>query len=223
MKPPVIYLVGQAQSPTLPGLRKQLRAAMMALGWMATWQECLVGDPALPKQHRMREGDFVLANGRLVDASSPAAMEASLLAIGKQAARWAWLKRPLAAGSVVPGILLAFFPKCAGCWAAYFSVFNSLGLGVPYMPWMKHVLAASLVLSAVYFAWMAKRRGRWLPFGFQLAGFAAVLAAQYAVKAPALMWVGVGLVFGGSLLFAMPEAWMRRLVGERAVEAMDRA
>jgi protein SCO1/2 len=117
----------------------------------------------------------------------------------------------LAAGSIIPGILLAFFPKCAVCWAAYFSVFSSMGIGIPYSPWLQHVLAGTLVISAIYFAWMAKRRNKWLPFIFQMMGFAAVLISQYAIDLPSLLWVGVGFVFIGSLLYAMPHAWMQKL------------
>lgn len=211
MKQGGIILVISDSPEETANARKQLRAALHQVGTMPTWQECLEGDERLPKRFRALPGPFLVAHGKYISVENSGEMAEELQGIFKAAARWSWLRKPVAATSVIPGILMAFFPKCAVCWAAYFSVFNSMGIGLPYMPWLQDVLAATLVISAVYFARMAKRRKRWLPFIFQMAGFAAVLMAQYLLAADSLLWVGVVLVFVGSLLYAMPDTWMGKL------------
>lgn len=214
MNPVQLILVSDPQASNGPAVRKQLRAVLQSLNWMPTWQELMAGDPALPKKYQALSGPFLLANDKLIELGESEEMARTLQRLQGKARKWDWLRMPLATSSAVPGILLAFFPKCAGCWAAYFSVLGTLGIGLPYLPWMRHVLAATLVLSAIYFARVARRRKRWIPFGFQMAGFVSVLAAQYLLGLQALIWLGVTLVFIGSLLYAMPDSWMRKLERE---------
>ncbi|MCB9234957.1 MAG: hypothetical protein H6581_25100 [Bacteroidia bacterium] len=208
-----IILVVAPDYPEMGLVRKQLRAALQSLGWMPAWQEIQAGNQELPSRFRSLQGPFVLANGKWMAVEEAEIMAKKFLQVQKQSSRWSWLRKPLSTGSVLPGILLAFFPKCAGCWAAYMSVFGSMGMGLPYLPWLKHVLAGSLVLSAWYFARMARRRNRWIPFGFQMSGFVLVILTQYLIGLKFLLWPGVALVFAGSLLYAMPDTWMRRLEG----------
>lgn len=105
----------------------------------------------------------------------------------------------------VPALLLsiamAFFPKCAVCWAAYASVLGSAWLAkAPVFPWLFPALVA---LSAVHLALLLRKvRERGIaPFGLSVAGIAVVLGARTLFpEQGALLWVGVGLMLSGSLL-----------------------
>ena len=211
MKKVSVILVCSPDTSEMSGVRRHLRTALQSLTWMPVWQELMAGDNTLPVRYRSQSAPFVLAHGKFVAIDEPDIIAAHLQQHYNASRKWAWLHLPLATGSAIPGILMAFFPKCAGCWVAYASLLGSVGTGLPYMPWMRHVLAGMLVLSAFYFARMAMRRHRWIPFWFQLPGFAAVLTSQYIPGTAPLLWLGVALVFAGSLLYAMPDAWMRKL------------
>lgn len=52
-----------------------------------------------------------------------------------------------AAWSTTLSFLIAFFPKCPVCWAAYMSMFSSVGLSkIPYSKWLLPLLAVMLLI-----------------------------------------------------------------------------
>jgi mercuric ion transport protein len=117
-------------------------------------------------------------------------------------------------GSVLMPVLFAFFPKCAFCWAAYFAALNSLGFAsIPYMPWLRNVFLVFMLLSLVVLYRAAQRRGRWLPFGMQLAGISVMMLSQFLIHSLQCLWPGLVLVFGGSLLNALPDVLYSRFFG----------
>ena len=52
------------------------------------------------------------------------------------------------AWTLASGFLFLFMPKCAFCWAAYMSLFSSVGLVIHYQPWFLPV-ALLLFLAAL--------------------------------------------------------------------------
>lgn len=105
------------------------------------------------------------------------------------------------APALVLGVLLAFFPKCPMCWAAYMSVFGSVGLArAPYMAWLFPVL---LALSGLNLWLMLKRvphKGHG-PVLLSLAGTVVVLGGRSLLPTePWLLPLGMGLMVLGSLL-----------------------
>lgn len=96
--------------------------------------------------------------------------------------------------SVALSVLIAFFPKCPLCWAAYMSLFGFLGLSqLPYMSWLLPVL---LIFLGVYLIILYKKspKNGYIPFQLSLAG--AVLLLIGKLFFPLEKWIAVlGMIF----------------------------
>ncbi|MFN0215142.1 MAG: hypothetical protein ACKVT2_12875, partial [Saprospiraceae bacterium] len=69
-------------------------------------------------------------------------------------------KTARSAPSILLGFLVAFFPKCPICWAAYMSMFGSFGLArTPYMGWLFPVLICFLGLHLLLLLKKAPQKG----------------------------------------------------------------
>ncbi|MFD0894915.1 hypothetical protein KBB96_04130 [Luteolibacter ambystomatis] len=114
------------------------------------------------------------------------------------------------AGTLVLSILVAFFPKCPMCWAAYCSALGLAGLaGSPYMEALLPVLVAMLGFHLISLGKQANKVG-YGPLLISVAGAATVfLVRRYA---PATSWAlngGILLIVGGSVWNSLA---MRRCV-----------
>ena len=102
--------------------------------------------------------------------------------------------------SVALGFLVAFFPKCAVCWAAYLSVFGILGAaGIPYLGWLYPLLAALLGVQLLLALRRAPQTG-YGPFALGMGGALTVLAGRHYL--PFAGWIliaGILLIAAGSL------------------------
>ncbi len=119
-----------------------------------------------------------------------------------------WMPRVRVAMSstanVLVPLLIAFFPKCPFCWAAYLSMFGFAGLqSIPYTPWLLPVFIAlgAVNLFALY------RRGRriknLMPFSLGAIGFVLVLIGlRFSITT--LSYTGLALIVAGSLLNMVP-------------------
>jgi len=96
------------------------------------------------------------------------------------------------------GLLVALFPKCPMCWAAYASLCGGAWLArVSSSPWSYTALVALTGVVLVVGLRRSSRRGR-IPVWIGLAGVAALVAARSLF--PAASWLGlVGLALLGSL------------------------
>ncbi|MGJ8677368.1 MAG: hypothetical protein ACSHX0_07605 [Akkermansiaceae bacterium] len=100
---------------------------------------------------------------------------------------------------VLVATILAMYPKCPLCWAAYLSFFGLSGV-VPLAiyKWLAPLL---IVLSVLHLGAVGRRslqRKYYLPLYASSAGFVAVVAGFYLD----VLWLrvlGIGLVFAGSL------------------------
>jgi mercuric ion transport protein len=96
--------------------------------------------------------------------------------------------------SVALSVLIAFFPKCPLCWAAYMSLFGFLGLSqLPYMSWLLPVL---LLFMGIYLIILYKKSPKkgYIPFHLSLAG--AVLLLIGKLFFPLEKWIVVlGMIF----------------------------
>lgn len=99
------------------------------------------------------------------------------------------------------GLLVAFFPKCPLCWAAYLGVLGLLGSSwLPYLDWMFPALAAMLGLHLTLLFRKAPGIG-YGPFALSLAGALTLLAGRHYL--PSVGWVLVT----GPLLVATGSLW----------------
>lgn len=105
-----------------------------------------------------------------------------------------------AASSILLSLLVAFFPKCPVCWAAYMSMFGSVGLArLPYVEWLYPVLAVMLVFYLYLLLRKVKQKG-YGPFVLSLSGAALMMTARLWVDDNNWMLVtSMVLVFAGSL------------------------
>jgi len=103
--------------------------------------------------------------------------------------------------TIVLAILIAFFPKCSMCWAAYMSVLGSAWLaGIPYAGWIFPLL---LVASALHLLllWQNVRRHGWACLVLSVAGISCILVERNLFTGNRwLLVAGLLLMLTGSLL-----------------------
>jgi len=98
-------------------------------------------------------------------------------------------------------LLIAFFPKCAMCWATYMSMLGSVWLArAPYLAWLFPALLALSGLNLLLLLRKARRKG-YGPFLLGLAGIAVILGGRSQFPAERwLLLLGMSLMFSSSLL-----------------------
>jgi hypothetical protein len=124
------------------------------------------------------------------------------------------------AGAVVAaslGFLIAFFPKCPMCWAAFLSGLGISGLSkIPYPRFLFPFLVVLLVVHLLLLIMQASHAG-YGPFFISVAGvLTLLLVRQYA---PEVQWAlnsGIVLMLGGSVWnsFSVRRNGVRRRLAE---------
>lgn len=110
-------------------------------------------------------------------------------------ARLALASRPML--TALLSILIAFFPKCAVCWATYMSVFGSVWLArMPYFAWLYPVLLGLSALNLLLLLKRAPKNG-YGPLLLSLSGIAVIIGGRSLF--PQERWI---LVCGMALMVA---------------------
>ncbi len=98
-------------------------------------------------------------------------------------------------------ILIAFFPKCPICWAAYMSMFGISGLTtLRYTPWLKYVFIGLLAINIAVITWRAVKRNYYIPLVFCLLGVLIMISSMGFEPWKPGVYSGAALIFIGSLL-----------------------
>ncbi len=102
--------------------------------------------------------------------------------------------------SFLLSVLVAFFPKCPMCWAAYMSMFGSVSLAqTPYQGWLFPVLLGFLGLHLFLVFRKIPEKG-YGPFLLSLAGALVLLISRGLVlPGNALLIIGMLCILTGSL------------------------
>ena len=103
-------------------------------------------------------------------------------------------------GSTVVSLLIAFFPKCPLCWAAYMSMLGNFGLAnLPYLKWLLPVLLLSLGAHLLLLLRQRRHKG-YGPFVCSLVGALIIVGGRtgWPANKPVLL-AGMLLVLLGSL------------------------
>lgn len=102
--------------------------------------------------------------------------------------------------SVFVSLLIAFFPKCPFCWAAYMSVFGSLSLSqLPYAPWLLPIFYSFLALHLIILLLKARIKG-YGPFLLSLVGAIIIFSGRtFLPNNNVIMIVGMIMILSGSL------------------------
>lgn len=120
--------------------------------------------------------------------------------------------------STLLSVLIAFFPKCPMCWAAYMSMFGSLSIArLPYMGWLLPVLFLLLGVHMLLLLRRVQRVG-YLPFFVSLLGALSLIAARVFFPAEqGLLMVGMAFIIGGSLLNSLSTGRLRFAFGKQQI------
>jgi mercuric ion transport protein len=104
------------------------------------------------------------------------------------------------AGSVGLSILIAFFPKCPLCLAAYLSMFGSIGLArSPIMAWLLPLLISILAIHLFFLFKKTAQKG-YGPFVLSLLGaFCILMGRSFLPQHQFILWAGMAFIFSGSL------------------------
>ncbi|WP_326981954.1 SCO family protein [Chryseobacterium sp. MYb264] len=97
-------------------------------------------------------------------------------------------------------ILVAFFPKCPFCWAAYLSALGISGIQtIPYSPWIAPLIILVMIFNLVVLYRKSKVRNGLIPFWISLAGVLMV-SSGYLLSVLPIAIPGIILIFIGAIL-----------------------
>lgn len=101
---------------------------------------------------------------------------------------------------VVFPVLVAFFPKCPFCWAAYLSAFGISGAqSIPFSPWIAPVMMAIMIFNLVLLYRKSKVRNGLIPFWISLTG-TLMVGLGYLLSVQLMAIPGIILIFTSALL-----------------------
>jgi protein SCO1/2 len=107
--------------------------------------------------------------------------------------------------SVIMPLLVALFPKCPLCWAAYLSSFGLSGLSfIPYSPWLYPIILTVVAFNFYVLFKRAYRRKYYLPCMLSAGGMLLIMLVGGLFKMHLALYTGVVFVLAGSLLNSYP-------------------
>lgn len=124
----------------------------------------------------------------------------------ESSSRFGWLS-PVSSSVRQVGlpILLAFFPKCPMCWAAYLSAFGVPGLkSIPYSPWLIPFIILAIAINLVILYRMARIRNGLIPFWLSLTGGLLVIGPGYLLSNQTYSILGIAFILMGALTNSLP-------------------
>lgn len=103
--------------------------------------------------------------------------------------------------TVILPILIAFFPKCPMCWAAYLNLIGlSSIVSIKHQPWLIYVFIGFAVFNLINLYRLSKRRNGLLPFHLALIG-TSILGLNYWLGLhSSLLILGISLTLLATLL-----------------------
>lgn len=102
---------------------------------------------------------------------------------------------------LLPAVAFVLLPKCPLCLMAWFGALGSLGMGSWVSGlWGAPLATGLLVLTNTALALRARRSRNWSPFLVSLLGSGALLVGKLLVDAPFLLYAGLALLVGASIL-----------------------
>jgi hypothetical protein len=103
-------------------------------------------------------------------------------------------------GSVMFAVIISFFPKCPFCWAAYMSIFSSLGLAsIPYAPWLQPVMIVFFCVNIFALFTIAKKRKNYMSFGLNVTGALLLITSKTVIESVIVMYAGILMIITASL------------------------
>lgn len=188
----------------LPALRKELRKALLQMEWPACWSEYYVGWSNVPSHVKNVAHPSILLNYAVAwkgEGNAPSADELLRIFKAPPKARRSikWKKIFKTNASFLMAVIIAFFPKCPFCWAAYMSMFSFLGLNtIKYQPWLLPVFIVLFFANIVSLYLTRKRHGYKLLL-LSLAGATLIVLNRLYWNMPVVVYCGAALLVVASL------------------------
>ncbi len=111
-------------------------------------------------------------------------------------------------------LLIAVFPKCPVCWAAYMSAFGIASIkDIPYSPWLVPLFALGIGVNLWSLYRVRNKRNGLTPFQISSLGVVSLLVFGLWLELQTGMYVGILLIFLGSILNSLPFSRFQRLRG----------
>jgi mercuric ion transport protein len=203
MSEPVIELYCSEDYEQLPALRKELRKALLQMDLPAYWSEYYVGWSNVPSHVKNVAHPSILLNYAVAWKGSNTPSADELLRIFKTPPKARrsikWKKILKTNASFLMAVLIAFFPKCPFCWAAYMSMFSFLGLNtIKYQPWLLPVFIVLFFANIVSLYLTRKRHGYKLLL-LSLAGATLIVLNRLYWNVPVVVYCGAALLIVASL------------------------
>lgn len=105
----------------------------------------------------------------------------------------------------ISALVVAFFPKCPMCWAAYLSLFGVAGVDwLANSPWLLPLFVFALVLNVGSLWWIGKRSQRRAGFYLAALGALTIVCGSLWLERDWVSGIGIALTFAGSLLSVGP-------------------
>jgi len=207
-----IEVFADADDPQLVLIRQAIHEAMSLCGLMPAWDEKYAGYTEFPKRLRRKKLPVITINETVVwyNEKNDSVIQSNDLIKNirdaqKKPLRYR-LKRMLRMNfSFLLAFMIAFFPKCPLCWAAYLS---TLGLykfsSITYKPWMLPVLIVMLFLN-VLSLYLSRKRHHAGPLILSLAGSLLIVLNRFYFDQRNLIFIGSGILFAGAMWNSLPK------------------
>ncbi|MBP7555388.1 MAG: MerC domain-containing protein [Chitinophagaceae bacterium] len=106
--------------------------------------------------------------------------------------------------SFLLALLIAFFPKCPFCWAAYMSLLSGFGInGLSYQPWLLPVFIILMFINITALYFSGKKHG-YKPLILAIAGACTITLNRLYWNEQVWMLTGAILLISASLWNALP-------------------
>jgi mercuric ion transport protein len=204
MPPPEIELIFFVHEASINLLRSNLRKAMQRSGYLPHWKESYSMDQG-PFQAIIKVNGKRAWRGDIKEVTLLSPDELILLMQQNKKRGFRWKRALKVQISFFSALVIAFFPKCPFCWAAYMSVFSSLGLGrLPYKPWLLPVFIILLFLNIISLYLSRKRHG-YKPMLLALTGAALITLNRFYWQQKEMMIIGALFLITASLWNSLPK------------------
>lgn len=104
-------------------------------------------------------------------------------------------------------LVIAFFPKCPICWAAYLSAFGISGISwLKYNPSLLVGILFIMLINLIILYYKSKKNQSFIPFNLSLLGTFIIILSFYFPLLSMLKVIGISLVLFGSTLIVLKYA-----------------
>ena len=116
--------------------------------------------------------------------------------------------------TIIFPLLIAVFPKCPMCWAAYMSAFGIASMkNIPYSPWLIPLFGLGIGVNLWFLYRARNKRNGLVPFWVSALGAFLLLTGGIWLKMKTGLYAGILLILLGSILNSLPFSWFQRLLG----------